>query len=168
MAEMIDVYNENKERTGIVVERANNFLKEGQYQLYGLAVVVNSDGKYLITQRAADKAWGAGWWEVSGGGVSAGEEGCEAICREVEEETGLSVEGHTPQLIDSYKSINLEKGHNYITDIYRFDLDFSPEDIHLQESEAVDFRLVTFDEITALHEQGIFLHYERLKHALGL
>ena len=38
--------------------------------LYVLALVENARGEFLITQRALDKSWGAGWWEVSGGGVA--------------------------------------------------------------------------------------------------
>ena len=38
-----------------------------------------------------DKEWAAGWWEVPGGGVRAGEESKEAAMREVKEETGIDV-----------------------------------------------------------------------------
>ena len=37
----------------------------------------------------------------------------------------------------------------------------------LQDSEAIGCKLVTFDEIDQLAEQGIFLHYRRLEQALA-
>ena len=56
-----------------------------------LGVLQNREGKYLITKRVMTKAWAAGWWEVSGGGVQAGESSIEAVRREVIEETGIDV-----------------------------------------------------------------------------
>ena len=56
-----------------------------------LGVVGRPDGTFLITKRVMTKAWAPGWWEVSGGAAQAGEESCEAVLREVKEETGLDV-----------------------------------------------------------------------------
>ena len=72
MEELIDVYDENRNYTGLTVPRVDAFMKDGQYTLYVLAIVQDAQGRYLITQRALDKSWGAGWWEVTGGGVPAG------------------------------------------------------------------------------------------------
>ena len=66
-------------------------LKDDEYHLTVLGVVVRPDGRFLITQRVMTKSWAPGWWEVSGGGVTAGESSYDAVCREVLEETGLEV-----------------------------------------------------------------------------
>lgn len=166
-SELIDVYDRNRQRTGIVMERAGASLPEGQYWLNVLAVVQDMQGRYLITQRSQKKSWAAGWWEVPGGGVAAGETSASTVLREVEEEVGLNVDGYEPELINSYCSENAKNGHNYFVDIYRFQLDFTGADVTIQTAEAVDFRLATWEEIEALHEEGIFLHFERLKTALG-
>lgn len=89
--EMWDIYDKDKKLTGRQMERNNWTLKDDEYHLTVLGVIERRDGKYLITQRAADKAWAAGWWEVSGGGVMAGETSEQAVMREVLEETGLDV-----------------------------------------------------------------------------
>lgn len=166
MDELIDIYTRDRTLTGAVVPRDGAFLTEGQYMLYVLAIIQDAQGRILITQRSQEKHWAAGWWEVTGGGVSAGETSEQAIVRELAEEVGLDVAGYPLELIYSYVNEDLARGDNYIVDIYRFKLDFAIEDIVLQDSEAVACKLATFDEIAQLNEQGIFLHFSRIEQAL--
>ncbi len=167
MTEYIDIYDENRNLTGEKLPRKSR-LKKGQFMMYVLALIENADGKFLITQRAFDKKWAAGDWEIPGGGAVAGESSMEAICREVAEETGLDLSSCENRVIYSYVNEDLERGDNYFVDIYRFRADFQAEDVTIQKSEAVDWKLASFDEITELGEKGHFLHYGRLQEALGL
>lgn len=166
--ELIDIYDEHRELTGVILPRGT-FLQPGQFQVYALAVLEDAGcpGRYLITQRSQFESWGAGWWEIPGGGVPAGERPEQAIVREVAEETGLDVSGAEPELLYSYVNVDPERGHNYFTDIYRFVTDIDPAAVVLQEDEAVDFRLATWEDIVELNAQGIFLHFNRVKAALG-
>lgn len=166
MEELIDVYDENRNRTGVTIPRSDAHLKEGEFMLYVLAIVENAEGKYLITQRALDKSWAAGWWEVTGGGVLSGETSAEAVTREVREEVGLDISGQPLVPVYAYKNVDLERGDNYIVDIYHFHLDVREEDVTLQASEAIGCKLATWDEILQLAEQGVFLHFSRLRQAL--
>ncbi len=109
------------------------------------------------------KAWGAGWWEVSGGAAQAGETSFEAVCREVLEETGLDVSGCKDGYSFTYSRENPDEGDNYFVDIYCFELDFDEKDIKLQEEETDGYMLASHDEIKAFAEQGIFLHYNSIK-----
>ena len=164
--ELIDIYDENRNKTGLVLPRGT-FLEPGRFQIYALAILQNADGRYLITQRSMNESWGAGWWEVPGGGVLAGETPQVSIVREIGEEVGLDISDAPMELAYTYTNIDPKRGHNYFTDIYLVHVDFAPEDVHLQEEEAVDFRLVTWEDIRALGEAGIFLHYNRIAAALG-
>ena len=166
MDELIDIYDRNRTFTGLTVPREGARMEKGQYMLYVLAIIQDMQGRILITQRSQDKHWAAGWWEVTGGGVSAGETSEQAIVRELAEEVGLDVAGYPLELVYSYENEDLESGDNYIVDIYRFKLDFTVDDVVLQASEAVDCKLVTFDEIEQLAKQGVFLHFNRIKAAL--
>lgn len=167
MEELIDIYDRDGNRTGLTIPRVGAFLSEGQYMLYVLAITEDAEGRFLITRRAMDKHWAAGWWEVSGGGVRAGETSAEAVVREVGEETGLDVSGQRLSPIWRYENVDLKRGDNYIVDIYHFHLDFSTDDVVLQESEAIDSRLATWDEISRLNDEGVFLHYSRVEQALS-
>ena len=159
-----DIYNSEKKPTGKTMKRNDWHLKEGEYHLTVLGVIKRkSDGKFLITQRAMTKAWAAGHWEVSGGGVMAGETSEQAVMREVLEETGLDVSDWEGGYVFSYHRETPGEGDNYFVDIYRFVGDFEKEDVHLQTEETNGFMLADIDTIRQLAEEGIFLHYDSIK-----
>ena len=163
-----DIYNEKKELTGRRMRRNDWHMQPGDYHLTVLGVIRRTDGRYLITRRVMTKYWAPGWWEVSGGGVMAGESSHAAVLREVREETGLDVSEFAGGYLFSYRRDNPEEGDNYFVDIYRFTGDFREEDLHLQAAEADGWKLATADEIRALAAEGIFLHYDSIKEAFEM
>lgn len=166
--ELWDIYDRNKQRTGRTMKRNDWCLKDGEYHLTVLGVVVKPDGKFLITQRVMTKSWAPGWWEVSGGGVMAGEDSADAVRREVLEETGLDVTGAEGGYLFSYHRENPGEGDNYFVDIYRFVMDFDESDVKIQKEEAAGFKLATVEEIKELAAKGIFLHYDSIKQVFEL
>lgn len=161
--ELWDIYDKNKNLTGRTMVRNDWSLKDDEYHLTVLGIIRNKEDKYLITQRVMTKAWAAGWWEVSGGGVQAGESSREAVNREVLEETGLDVAGLEPICMLTYARENPGEGDNYFVDYYLFELDFSEKDVKLQTEEAMGFKLAKLEEIKELAKQGIFLHFDSIK-----
>jgi len=167
MQEMIDIYDRDRNHTGITIPREDAFLKEGQYMLYVLALIEDLSGRLLVTQRSLDKHWGAGWWEIPGGGVRSGETTLDALRREVPEEVGLTIaDDLEPSPIYSYENVDLKRGDNYIVDFYHVRIDFSEEDVRLVDGEAIAFRLCTWDDICRLNEESTVLHFERIRQAL--
>ena len=166
--ELWDIYDSNKQRTGRTMKRNDWNMKDGEYHLTVLGVIVRPDGKFLITQRVMTKSWAPGWWEVSGGGVMAGEDSEDAVKREILEETGLDVTGCEGGYLFSYRRDNPKEKDNYFVDIYRFVMDFDEADVKVQEAEAAGYKLATAEEIKELAEQGIFLHYSSMKQAFEL
>ncbi len=158
-----DIYDINKQRTGRTMRRNDFCLRDGEYHLTVLGVIMKPDKRFLITKRVMTKRWAPGHWEVSGGGVMAGEESLEACKREVFEETGLDVSNADGGYVFTYKRENPGEGDNYFVDIYRFEMDFDEADLKLQEEETAGYMLATKEEIRALGEQGIFLHYDSIK-----
>lgn len=116
--ELWDIYNEKKEKTGRTMKRNDWNMKPDEFHLTVLGVLQRPDGKFLITKRRMDKEWAAGWWEVPGGGVRAGEESKEAAMREVKEETGIDVSNAGGGYVFTYQRINPEEKNNYFVDIY--------------------------------------------------
>ena len=135
--------------------------------LYALAVIQDAQGRFLITRRSLDKRWAAGLWEVPGGGVLAGETPLQGALREVREEVGLQLQPQQGRLCYSYVNTDLARGDNYINSIFLFTAEFGLEDVTLQQSESIDCRLASWEEITALEEVGQFLHYQRILKALN-
>ena len=66
-------------------------------------ILLDQDGRYLLGQRPAGKPY-AGYWEVPGGKMEAGETVFEALQRELQEELGI--------LIDSCEEIMVLE-HDY-------------------------------------------------------
>ena len=162
--EFWDIYDENKKPTGRTMKRNDWCLKDGEYHLTVLGVVGRPDGTFLITKRVMTKAWAPGWWEVSGGAAQAGEESCEAVLREVKEETGLDViNGH---VVYSYFNEDQKRHDNYFVDIYHFKFDFQLSDVTLNTRESIDCRCVSLDELVAMNNEDEFLHFERIMKAL--
>ncbi len=164
--EAIDIYNENRELTGLVLPRKTK-LGVGQYMLYVYALIEDNNGNYLITRRSLDKKWAAGQWEVPGGGAMSGESSLDAICREVEEETGLNIKDCPAKVAFSYRNDD-ENGDNYFADVYIIKKDFSLSDVKVQEEEVLDVKIAGIEQIQALYEEQGFLHYSRIKQALNI
>lgn len=164
--ELWDIYDKVKKPTGRTMKRNDWCLKEGEYHLSVLGVIQRPDGKYLITKRAADKAWAPGWWEVSGGAAIAGETSEEAVKREILEETGLDVTNAEGGFLFSYHRENPGEGDNYFVDVYKYHMDFTEEDIKLQTEETNAFQIADAAQLSEYDKQGIFLHYQSIKQAL--
>ena len=161
--EFWDIYDSKKQPTGRTMKRNDWILQDGEYHLTVLGVVRHVDGRYLITRRVLTKAWAAGWWEVPGGAVMAGESSREAVNRDVMEETGLDVANVPGEPLLTYHRENPGEGDNYFVDCYRFTLDFAPEAVKIRPNEALEFKLATLAEIKELAAQGVFLHYDSIK-----
>lgn len=154
--ELWDIYDKDKKPTGRTMKRNDWCLKEGEYHLSVLGVIQRPDGKYLITKRAADKAWAPGWWEVSGGAAIAGETSEEAVKREILEETGLDVTNAEGGFLFSYHRENPGEGDNYFVDVYKYHMDFTEEDIKLQTEETNAFQIADAAQLSEYDKQGIF------------
>ena len=69
-----------------------------------VGVLLQADGRFLLTSRPAGKVY-AGYWEFPGGKLEAGESVAEALARELHEELGLviapsDVQAWREQLVD--------------------------------------------------------------------
>lgn len=161
--EFWDIYDENKQLTGRKMKRNDWCLKEGEYHLTVLGVIARPDGTFLITKRVMTKAWAPGWWEVSGGGVQAGESSEEAVRREVKEETGLDVRNAEGGYAFTYKRVNPDEEDNYFVDVYRFVMDIDEKDVSFQEAEIDGHMFATREQIESFAKEGKFLHYDSIK-----
>ena len=161
--EFWDIYDENKQLTGRKMKRNDWCLKEGEYHLTVLGVIARPDGTFLITKRVMTKAWAPGWWEVSGGGVQAGESSEAAVRREVKEETGLDVRNAEGGYAFTYKRVNPDEGDNYFVDVYRFVMDIDEKDVSFQEAEIDGHMFATREQIESFAKEGKFLHYDSIK-----
>lgn len=66
-----------------------------------VAVILRTDGAFLLAQRPAGKVY-AGWWEFPGGKIEAGEPAARALTRELREELGIDVRRAHPWITRVY------------------------------------------------------------------
>jgi 8-oxo-dGTP pyrophosphatase MutT (NUDIX family) len=135
--------------------------KEGKIRLGTSAIIFNSEGKFLLTQRSDNNQWC-----LPGGAVESGESVAEACEREVLEETGLNVRvtrlvgvySHSDQLV-VYKDGNKAQ----IVAIH-FEAEAIGGELGLSD-ETTDFGYFTVEEMEKLPMLG--RHKERVFDALS-
>lgn len=98
----------------------------------------------------------------------AGESSEQAVIREIREETGLDVTGADGGYMFSYRRDNPDEGDNYFVDVYRFTMDFTDDQVHIQTEEADGYMLATLQDIEDLGADGVFLHYDSIKEVFKL
>ena len=145
------------------VDRKTYLFQPGEFMMYVLAILENSQGEFLVTQRAFNKKWAAGNWEMPGGGAKSKESSLDAIKREVKEETGLDVKNGG--VVYSYFNEDNDRHDNYFVDIYKFVLEFDESDVKTQEEEVSGFAIADLNEIKRYADEGIFLHYDSIRQA---
>ena len=139
MAELNDVYDKNRKRTGRVHTRGTPW-RLGEYGLVVCVWIYDGKGKLLLTKRAPEKSFG-GTWENTGGAVRAGETSLQAIVREVFEETGIVADESEFLLLGTTTRRRLHFDH------YCLKRTIPVDNIILQPGETVDAGWFTFAEV---------------------
>ena len=150
MAELWDVLDENKQKTGKTVERGKDMLKRGEYHLAIEAMLINDEGKILISQRAGHRKRYPLMWECVGGSALKGETSLETAIRETSEEVGVDLSNSTYQFVTSF----VRKEIQDIVDVYLFNYDGITSLDAATTDEVVEVKWMTKDEITDLFKNN--------------
>ncbi len=140
--ERIDIYDRFGNRTGKIIDKGVP-LGPDEYYAQCHVVLCHSSGQFLLQRCAMTKKYSPGAWDITGGGVNAGENAREASLREVYEELGLRIPPEKLRL--GWKKTGTDAG-NYHVEIWGAKFDFSMEDIVLDLSEADGAKLVPVGE----------------------
>lgn len=142
MAELWDIYDGNKKKTGRTAERGVYEFKDGEYHLVVQAIILNTKNEILISKRAPFKKFG-GMWECNGGSALKGETSLEGILREVKEELGIKFSKTEAIFL---KEVKREMVPANFKDLWLFKRDIKDEEITFPDGEATDFKWVSIDE----------------------
>lgn len=157
MAELWDLFDEERRPTGKTVERGKHD-GCGLWHVVVFVAVKNSRGEYCITKRDPRKHFG-GLWEFTGGSALAGETSEHAALRETFEETGIDHTGSKRRLITTMKK-HWDDGalgwHGDFDDLWLFEADFPIEDVKLLDGETVDAMWISPDELREMAKRGEF------------
>lgn len=150
MEELIDILDENGNKTGNIATRHEVHTK-GLWHKVIVVAIINEDGKLLMQQRSKNVETYPEKWDVSTAGhVSAGQTSIEAAMRELSEEIGMRVNKNEIEYVLTYKNTkNLE---NYIDNQF-FDFyivkkeKINIEKITMQKSEVQQVKLCNLKEV---------------------
>ena len=152
--ELIDVYNEKKQKTGKIKERDQKLFEQGEYALAVKAIIINSDKKILLSKRSENKKTKAGFWEINGGVCLAGESSLQGIVREIKEELGLDLSKYKEIFYKEYRKKQV------FDDIYLFKVDIDISKLEFSDREVEDAKWVTIEEYEQLNRDEQLLYYD--------
>jgi len=147
MKEKWDVYSKDKKLLNKTIENSDEFLLN-EYHLGVIALIINSEGKVLMTKRSMTKTLFPGKWEFVQGGVLAGESSIEGILREVKEEIAVTFSHADTKTSPVYSYIDGKS----ILDVWLFNKDVIIEETKLQEIEVDDIHYYSKAELFNLRD----------------
>ena len=158
MEELIDVLDENGNKTGEILTR-EQIHKKGLCHRIVVIAIIDEKGNILMQQRSKNKSKNPGKWDVaSAGHVSSGQTSTEAAIRETLEEVGITVNEEELEYILTYRNKENIK-EDYIDDeiydcyiVKRDKIDL--RDIKVQESEVEQVKLCNLKEFNQVIEKG--------------
>jgi len=149
MAELWDIYDENRKKTGKLAEREVTALEFGkEYHIVVQGIILNSKNEILISQRAPHKKLGL-QWECNGGSILAGETSLEGILRELKEELGLEFSKKDAIYLKEIKSRRFPN----FKDLWLFRKDIDIKDVKFNDGEAIAAKWVSIDEFIEMYNK---------------
>ena len=151
--EIWDLYNLKGEIIGEHVRGTE--MPEDGYHLVVHVWIRNSAGKYLMTQRSANKKTFPLAWECVGGSVIQGEDSFTAALREVREEVGIALCPENGRRVLT-KIRDLAEGTrvNDVNDVYLFSYDGEIPLSDASTDEVARAEWMTRNEIMSLFQSG--------------
>ncbi len=153
--ELWNVLDENRQPTGRVHRRGDP-MPAGDFHLTVHVWLRDSKGRFLITKRAPNKGY-ANLWECTGGSALAGDDSLTAAVREVQEETGLSVDPAKGRCILQ------RKAWDWFNDVWLFEQNFDLKDVVLQPGETTEAKAATTAEILQMDARGEMVPFAYLR-----
>lgn len=149
--ELWDLYTEERVLTWKTHARGED-IPDGFYHLVVHVWIKNSDGKYLISQRSADRKSYPLFWECPGGSVLKGETSREGALREVKEEIGIDLSDADGTILFSEvrKTVGGEK-FNDIMDVWLFYYDGDADLSAATTAEVCRTEWLTKEQISELY-----------------
>ena len=157
MGELWDVYTKDRKRTGKKCVRGEQGkLREDEFHMWVMVWIKNPEtGKYLVSQRSADKDTDPLKWETVAGHAISGDTSLDAALREVFEEVGITLQCEKATVLAT-KVLSDYNGrrHNWIRDSYYFETTEEPDLQKATTREVIQTKWLTVPEIREMYDRG--------------
>ena len=148
--EYVDIYDRNKNKTGITKIRHVDTYEDGEYIIGVQLVLFNKNNEILITKRSDRKKVLPGKWECNGGAIKAGETPIEGLEREISEELGIVLDR---KKVIYYKNVIDDDRHN-IKDIFLYKDNIDINILSFSDNEVSEAKYVSIDEYMDMFNSG--------------
>lgn len=157
MSELWDVYTIDRRRTGKTCIRGEQGrLSDDEFHLWVMVWIRNPEtGKYLVSQRCADKDTDPLKWETVAGHSVSGDTSLTAAVREAYEEVGIELDPADAKLLATKVATSYDgRRYNWIRDSFYFETTQEPDLQKATTREVIQSRWLTFPEIREMYERG--------------
>ena len=152
--ELWDLYDAFRIPQGKTHVRGTPLPPDG-YHLVVHVWIHNKEGKFLISQRSANRPHDPLKWECVGGSVVAGEDSLTGALREVREEVGITLDEDEGQIIyTNTRGIVDGKRYNDHLDVWLFEYDGEVDLSLATTDEVAQVKWLSMQEIKALYQNG--------------
>jgi isopentenyldiphosphate isomerase len=160
--EILDVYDENRIRTGRTHVRGKK-VREGDFIMVVHVWILNGSGEFLIQKRQPWKELFPGMWDCAvAGAAHAGDSSEQAAAREAKEELDLDLDMSSAELIMT------DKFSFGFDDIWLVRQELEIDGLTIQAEEVETVRWAGPEEIREMAERGEFIKYYYLEKMLGI
>ena len=150
--EYVEVFTREGKPTGKTIEKHEKKLP-GEYFRHVLIIMKTEDspapgkgeGRYVVQQRSLRARYYAGKWDMTGGGVRAGETPSEAAIRELSEELGIKVQAEDLSLAFDYIK-DWDDGTGMLIAVFMIRVDVPENGFDFDRYEVNDVRIMPFSE----------------------
>lgn len=148
--ELLDVYDNNGNKTGRVVVRGDKttIFGDNEHIAVGVIYIENNNGEFLIQKTSKSKGDN---YSSTGGHVDSGETPLESIKRETKEELGLNIDN------DNVVELGYLLYDRPIRFMFYLKKDVDVNKLHTQEEEVESVKFMNIDEINNLIENGLMV-----------
>ncbi len=157
MSELWNVYTKDRKRTQkrcVRGEQGN--LLEDEFHLWVMVWIKNPQtGKYLVSQRSADKEVDPLKWETVAGHATLGETSLDTALREVYEEVGIRLRPEEATVLATKVATSFDgRRHNWIMDSFYFETTQEPDLEKAITREVLQTKWLTVEEIKEMYDLG--------------
>lgn len=154
--EQFDILDKNGNPIGQTADKGSSLLP-GQYYLGTHVYVFNSKKEFLLQQRALDKKFLPGGWDIHCEHTLAGETSMQCAIRGLQEELGITAYESDFRFIKRFK---WEEDRHFV-DVYFLQAEFDIAKLNLQTSEVIGAKAIPLTETLALVE---IMHYRPVEY----
>ena len=154
--ELLDVLDENGNKTGEVEDRSEIY-KKGLWHRSCHVWIVNDNKEILVQRRNPNKNTFPNMWAISvAGHVDSGETSRDTAVRELKEELNLDVDPNELEFLFTIKRLQ-SYNDSYLRvfdDVYLLHRNIDVEDTKLQVEELTDIKYVYYEYLEKIFKEG--------------